>query len=109
MKCPECNLDLRRVEVSAWGAKRKAISYQCPKCDYYEFEEGSYKKVIEELRKTPLRIRQRVIKLSHDRLGMYFNKDIIRSLGIQGGEEIDVCIPDNKHIVIVLENKNLKG
>lgn len=108
MKCPECNSDLRKVKVGARGAKRKAISYQCPNCDYFEFEEESSKKVLEELRKTPLKIRQRVIKLSHDRLGMYFNKDIIRSLNLKGGEEIDVCIPDHKHIVVELEDKEIK-
>ena len=108
MKCPECKSGLRRVEVSAWGAKRKAVSYQCPNCDYYEFEKESSKKVIEELRKTPLKIRQKIIKLSQDRLGMYFNKDVIRSLNLKGGEEIDIRIPDQKHIVVELENKEVK-
>ena len=102
MKCPECNSDLRMIEVGAWGAKKKAVSYQCPSCDYYEFEGESSKKLLEELRKTPLKIRQKIIKLSHDRLGMYFTKDMVRSLNLKGGESIDVSLPDKKHIVIGL-------
>lgn len=108
MKCPECKSNLRKVEVSVWGAKSQAISYQCPDCDYYEFEGNTSKKVLEELRKTPLKIKQKIIKLSHDRLGMYFNKDVIRSLNLKGGEEIDVCIPDKEHIIVELENRDVK-
>ena len=108
MKCPKCNSNLRRIEVSIWGAKEKSISYQCPDCDYYEFEKESSKKVLEELRKTPLKIKQKIIKLSRDRLGMYFNKDVIRSLNLKCGEDIDVSIPDSKHIVVELEDKNTK-
>lgn len=39
---------------------------------------------------------------------MYFNWDIVRSLNLRGGEDIDVSIPDNKHIVIGLEEKGVK-
>ena len=104
MKCPKCDSSLRRVEVGAWGAKRKAVSYQCSNCDYYELDEQSSKKVLEELRKTPLKIKQRIIKLSHDRLGMYFNKDVIRSLDLKGGEEINISVPDKKHIIIGIKD-----
>jgi len=50
MKCPNCNSDLRKVNVKVWGAKSKTISFQCPKCTYVEFEEKSSKKVLDELR-----------------------------------------------------------
>ena len=30
------------------GTKNKAISYQCTKCDYFEFDLNSSKKVVEE-------------------------------------------------------------
>ena len=53
MKCPKCNATLRKVSVSVHGAKNKALSYQCSKCDYFEFESKSSKKVVEELRETP--------------------------------------------------------
>ena len=36
--CPKCESEMRIVEVSVAGAKRRVISLQCVKCDYYEFE-----------------------------------------------------------------------
>jgi hypothetical protein len=99
MKCPNCKSELRKVLVAVNGAKNKAVSYQCPNCDYYEFEQTSSKKVVEELR-SALQIKQKIVKLSQDRLGMYINKDIARCLELKGGEEILVSLPDKKHIVI---------
>ena len=91
---------LKKIEVAIHGAKNKAISYQCSKCDYFEFEEKSSRKVVEELRETPLKIKQKVIKLSGDRLGIYFGKDLVRSLGLKKGEEIYLSVPDRNHIVL---------
>jgi transposase-like protein len=104
MKCPHCRAELRKVEVKVSGARQKATSYQCPKCDYFEFEKKSAQKVISELRESPLKIRQRVVKLSQDRLGIYFNSNVVRSLGIKKGEEIYVSVPDDRHILIELED-----
>ena len=104
MKCPKCDSNLRKVDVSVYGAKSKAISYQCPKCDYFEFEPISSKKVIEELRETPLKIKQKIIKISQDRLGIYFNNNLIRSLDLKKGENVYVSVPDKNHIVLELRN-----
>jgi hypothetical protein len=104
MKCPKCNSILRKVEVNVHGAKQKAVSYQCPKCDYFEFEPESSKKVVEELRETPLKIKQKIVKLSQDRLGMYFNNHIVRSLNLKKGESIYTSVPDKKHIVLEIGN-----
>ncbi len=105
MKCPRCNSNLRRVLVSIEGAKSKAVSHQCPKCDYFEFEPESSKKVIEELRGVFITMQHKVIKLSKDRLGMYFNKNIIRCCKLKGGEILGVSVPDKKHIVLELKSK----
>ncbi len=102
MKCPKCDATLKKVEVKVHGARNKAISYQCPKCDYFEFEPASSKKVVEELRESPLKIKQKVVKLSQDRLGIYFNNNVVRSLNIKKGEEIYISVPDKKHIVLEL-------
>ena len=102
MKCPKCNAALRKVEVSVHGAKNKATSYQCAKCDYFEFDPASSKIVVEELRETPLKIKQKVVKLSQDRLGIYFNSHIVRSLQLKKGEEVYLSVPDKKHIVLEL-------
>ena len=109
MKCPNCSGNLKKVEVNVAGAKAKAISYQCTKCDYFEFESNSSKKVIEELRESPLKIKQKLVKLSQDRLGIYFNSHIVRSLGLKKGEDIYISVPDKKHILIELKglNKNM--
>src|SRR3989338_11228858 len=103
MRCQNCNANLREVKVNVHGAKSKALSYQCTKCDYFEFEPMSSKKVVEELRETPLKIKQKVVKLSQDRLGIYFNSHVVRSLNMKKGEEIYVSVPDKKHIVLELE------
>ena len=50
MKCPKCEATLNKVKVNVHGAKTKAVSYQCPRCNYSEFEPWVSKKVVEELR-----------------------------------------------------------
>ncbi|MBU2638779.1 MAG: hypothetical protein KJ955_07435 [Nanoarchaeota archaeon] len=106
MNCSKCKIRLKEVKVKVYGAKNKVLSYQCPKCHYFEFEPESSKKVVEELRETPLKIKQNIIKLSQDRLGIYFNVNIVRSLGLKKGEEVLLSVPDKKHILLELqENK----
>ena len=102
MNCPNCNLELEKVEVDIEDAESPVISYQCSNCDYYSFEPETTMKVINEIKKkeSPLKIRQKIIKLSKDRLGMYFNQDIIKSLGLKSGEEILVTVPDKNKIVL---------
>jgi len=102
MRCPKCNLNFRKIEVNVEGAEQKVISYQCAKCDYFEFEEKSAAKVVKELKtkETPLKIRQKIIKLSQNRLGMHFNKNIVESLELKAGEEVYVSVPDKGHIVL---------
>ena len=102
MKCPKCNSKLNRVEINIGGAKNKAMSYQCSNCDYFEFEQESSKKVISELMDAPLKIKQKIVKLSQDRLGIYFNSNVIRSLQLRKGEEVFVSVPDKKHIILEL-------
>jgi len=106
-KCPECNHKLEKTEVKVEGAKSKAVSYQCANCDYFEFEPSSSAKVVAELkeRETALTIKQKVIKLSKDRLGIYFSRDVVRSLDLKPGEDLYVSVPDRNHIILGLEHK----
>ncbi len=104
MKCPQCGAGLKKVPVKVHGAESKALSHQCPECDYFEFEPLSSEKVIEELRESPLKIRQKIVKLSGKRLGIYLNQHVVRSLGLKKGEHVSVSVPDKKHIVIELED-----
>ena len=104
-KCPKCNGKLKAIEVKIQDADSPVTSYQCAKCGDFDFEEKSMTRVIEEIRakEGPLRIKQKVIRLSQDRLGMYFNRDVARSLNLKGGEDVYVSVPDKKHIVVHLE------
>ena len=104
MKCPKCDSELKKINVKVHGAENKVTSYQCSKCDYFEFEPMSSVKVIEELREAPLKIKQKIVKISQDRLGIYFNNNIIRSLDLKKGEEVYVSIPDKRHIVLEIKN-----
>ncbi|MBI2671942.1 zf-TFIIB domain-containing protein [Candidatus Woesearchaeota archaeon] len=100
MKCPKCGNQLKKVEIVVHGATQKVVSYQCANCDYFEFEPVSSKKVLDELRSGPLKIRQKIVKLSGERLGIYFNSNVVSSLDLKKGEEILLSVPDKKHIVL---------
>ena len=59
MKCPKCNSNLRIIGVNVEGAQSKVLSMQCQKCDYFEFENKTASRVLEELRDSPLKIKDR--------------------------------------------------
>ncbi len=102
MKCPKCNEEMKEIEVKIQEAENPVTSYQCGKCGYFDFEEKSINKAINEikLKETPLKIKQKIIKLSHNRIGMYINKDVARSLDLKGGEEILISVPNKKRVVL---------
>jgi len=104
-RCPKCNSVLKHVKVSVEGAKNSALSFQCPNCDYFEFESASSKKVVEELREKEciLKIKQKVIKLSKDRLGIYINNDVARCLDLKSGQEIYTSVPNKNTIVLTIK------
>ena len=106
MNCPNCNSKLKKIKVDVEDVKTKAISYQCSNCDYFTFEPKSAVEIIREIKEkeSPLEIKQNIIKLSKDRLGMYFSKDLVRSLNLKSGTEIFVSVPDKKRIVLRIEN-----
>jgi hypothetical protein len=103
-KCPKCGKNLVKINVSVEGAKSKVLSLQCPSpnCIYWKFDKKTGDKVVQELREKEmaLKLKHKIIKLSKGRLGLYFNKDIIQSLGLKAGEEVKVTVPDKRHIVI---------
>jgi transposase-like protein len=102
MKCPDCEKELERIEVSVGGASKKAVSWQCGNCGYVKFDKESSDGIIKELREKEavLKMKQKLIKLSHDRLGIYLNKDVIRSLNLRAGAEIFISVPDKNKIII---------
>src|SRR3989338_4669209 len=104
MKCPHCETTLRKVPVRVFGVRTNALSYQCKTCDYFEFDGPSTKQVVNELQESPLKIRQKIVKLSADRLGIYFNRNVVESLGLKSGEDIQLSVPDKKHILLELDS-----
>jgi len=106
MKCPNCSHGLRKIKVKIQDANTPVDSYQCKECGYFSFEEKSINKAIEEIKvkEAPLQMKQKIIKLSQNRLGIYWNKDIVRSLNLKAGEEVDISVPNKKQIVIGLRN-----
>lgn len=48
--------------------------------------------------------RKKIVKLSQDRLGIYFNSHVVRSLHLKKGEDLYVSVPDKKRIVLELKN-----
>jgi len=106
MECPKCNSKMKKVKVKIQDADSPVTSYQCAECGYFDFEDKSINKAIDEIKakEAPLTIKQKVIKLSHDRLGMYFNRDIARSLNLRAGEDVYVSVPDKNHMVIKVSN-----
>ena len=106
MECAQCKAKMKEIKVKIQDADSPVTSYQCAKCGYFDFEQKSIKKAIDEikLKETALTIKQKIIKLSHDRLGMYINKDVARSLNLKGGENVYVSVPDKKHVVISVDD-----
>ena len=105
-KCPKCSSKMKEIKVKIQDANNPVTSYQCGECGYFDFEENSINKAIDEIKtkEAPLTIKQKIIKLSHNRLGMYFNRDIARSLDLKAGEDIYVSIPDKNRMVIKINN-----
>jgi hypothetical protein len=109
MKCPKCNAQMKQVKVKIQDAKSPVLSYQCVKCSYFDFEKKSIKKAINEIKakEISLNIKQKVIKLSKGRIGMYFNRDVARSLDIKAGDDVYVSVPDKEHILLRIESRGI--
>lgn len=104
MKCPECKKQMRKILVEVEGAGNKILSYQCKNCGKIEFDKKTGMKVVKELEENEaLSIQQKLINLSHGRIGTYFNKNIIRSLNLKAGMDIYVTVPDRNHMVIEIK------
>lgn len=102
MNCPKCSAQLKEIKVKIQDADSPVTSYQCGKCGYFDFEGKSMENAIAQIKakEAPLKIKQKIIKLSHDRLGMYINRDVARSLKLKGGEDVYVSVPDKNHLVV---------
>ncbi len=103
-RCKKCGHEYKKIWVAVEGAKNKTLTYQCNNCGYFEFDKKSSLRVERELRKEEhaLKIKHKLIRLSHNRLGMYFNKHIIDSLRLKAGKDVYVTVPSKKKLEINL-------
>ena len=93
MKCTDCKKQMGKKEITLDPSIPKAILYYCKTCNKVQLGE-----------EPPLKIKQNIIKLSKDRLGMYFNQNIVRSLNLKPGNEVLVSVPDKKKLIIEIKN-----
>jgi len=50
MNCLKCNFKIKGVRVKVQDANSPVTSYQCGKCGYFDFEDKSINKVINEIK-----------------------------------------------------------
>ncbi|HIH21371.1 MAG: hypothetical protein J4478_00535 [Candidatus Diapherotrites archaeon] len=110
MKCKKCGGRLKKFKVEVEGSDLHSEGFECVKCGELFFDEEKSRKVVADLRKREfleelpaLSIKQKVVKLSKDRLGFYFNKDIARCVNLKPGGEIEVRLLDKKRILVEVE------
>lgn len=107
MNCEKCKGELKKFKVEVEDSDLNSEGFECKKCGELFFNKEKSKKIVEDLKTKELMknlpalsIKQKVIKLSKDRLGFYFNKDIIRCTNLKAGESIEVRLLTKKHILL---------
>ena len=107
MKCKKCGGTLKRFAVKAENSDLGSEGFECKQCGELLFDEKKSKAIDEDHKRKDLcqelpalSIRQKVIKLSKNRLGFYFNKDIARCAKLKAGEPIEVRLLDKKRIMV---------
>ncbi|MFH1587395.1 MAG: hypothetical protein ABID38_06055 [Candidatus Diapherotrites archaeon] len=110
MKYEKCGGNLKKFKVDVEDSDLPSEGFECTKCGELFFDEEKSKKVVEDLKRKEilkelpaLSIKQKIVKLSKDRLGFYLNKDIARCTGLKAGEEIEVSLLDKKRILVKVE------
>ena len=81
--CNKCNGNLEKLEVHVEDTDKTTTGWKCKDCGEYYFDQAESKAIYEDLsqKETPaLNIKQKIVKLSKDRLGIYLNKDVIRCI-----------------------------
>lgn len=110
MKCKKCGGTLERFALEVEDSDLPSEGFECRKCGELFFDERKSKEVVEDLKRKELlnelpalSIKQKVIKLSKNRLGFYFNKDIARCAKLKAGEPIEVRLLNKKKILLEIE------
>ena len=105
MICPKCHSNLKKIKVDVEDAKTKAISYQCPKCDYFTFEPKSkthdpvFREILQFLNVLP-ELHKELFKLSVENFDKIDFKIPITLRNL-------IQTPDS--VIIYYRNKDLSG
>jgi hypothetical protein len=110
MKCKKCGGGVEKFAVKVEDSDLPSRGFECKKCGELFFDEKKSKAIVAHLKKKELlgdlpalSIRQKIIKLSKNRLGFYFNKDIARCAKLKAGEPIEVRLLDKKRIMVEIK------
>jgi len=106
MKCKKCGGKPNKFRVEVEGTHLPGKGYECGKCGNILFDKEKGRAIVEDLKKKELpalQIKQKVVKLSKDRLGFYFNKDIARCAALKPGAELRVSLLDKKHLLLIID------
>lgn len=110
MNCRKCGGKLKKFKVEVEDSDLPSEGFECVKCGELFFDEEKSKAVVANLKRKELlsdlpalSVKQKIVKLSKDRIGFYFNKDIARCADLKPGEEIEVRLLDKKRILVEVE------
>ena len=110
MNCEKCDGSLKKFKVEVEDSDLSSEGFECVKCGELFFNKEKGKEIVADLKRKEmleelpvLSIKQKIIKLSKDRIGFYFNKDIVRCAGLKAGEPVEVRLLDKKRILVEVE------
>lgn len=108
-ECPDCGEEMVFVEVAVEDADSKVISYQCPSCGHFEFDQESSRKAVSELKdkhkKSRKEVEERIVKFTDNKLGIYLDAETVKSLNLMPGTKIWLSFPSKKRIVVRIDER----
>ncbi len=106
MKCPNCRIEMEKGDVELEDSGIKVKGLICPSCYEMKMDDKGVDSALVEYKeylqseKPLLRLRRRVSQMSGGKIGIYFPQDLVESLHINKGEEVEVFPINEKTIVI---------
>jgi hypothetical protein len=110
MECPNCGAEMEKGEVELEESEITVEGLICPKCYELKFEEETVAEAMEDYReylkteKPLLKLKRKISQMSGKRMGIYFPQDLIDSLKIQAGEDVELY-PINKDAIVIHRGK----
>ncbi len=111
MKCPNCGEMMEKSEIALEESGVAVEGLVCPKCYELKFEDETVEEAIEDYReylkteKPLLKLRRKISRMSGKRIGLYFPQDLVDSLKIESGEDVELY-PVSKDIIVIHRAKS---